>query len=413
MKKTFTKGLTCLLTSLCIVSHVMATDLVVAAGGAGGAYSSIGAALTAASPNDRIIVYPQANGASYTENTLTITKSIQILSANEGAFYTVDGGINITPSSAGISVTIIGMKLITGGISSTITSPVGARSIINILNDTLASGALSINNDNYNVTAASSYVGGGITMRYGKLLGNYVYGQIAVSTDASVNNPTDTLMIIGNKINLYTGANSAVINWASTSQYFSIQNNYMMLTYGGNNLHYGIYVTASKASLGGTNCIYNNTVHKPSGTMYTAYSISTNATSMTDFQNNLFHGTLYQYAYAFGGGNFNAHYNYATTFNWTGITNDGTNQTATNTTLNSEGLNTNALSNTINGGTPDSAYVDLNLSRNDVGCYGGSYSLDNFFHITASDWARVILVTAPRRIMVNGTINVKAIGFDK
>jgi hypothetical protein len=71
------------------------------------------------------------------------------------------------------------------------------------------------------------------------------------------------------------------------------------------------------------------------------------------------------------------------------------------------------LSNCINGGTVDSAYADIDLTRNDAGCYGGSYTLDNFFPITANDWARVILVTAPRRVLVNGTINVKAIGFDK
>ncbi len=413
MKKSFTTALFYLLSVLCLSHQAMATDLVVALGGTGGAYPSIGAAIAAASPNDRIIVYPQPNGAAYSEGALTITKSLQILSANEGGFYTVDGGISIAPSTAAISVTIIGMKMITGGIQTTINSPAGARSTINILNDSIISGSLLINNDNYNVTAASSYVGAGITIRYGKLLGNYVYGGIAVNSDGSVNNPTDTVMIIGNKVNLYTGGNYAAIGWASSSQYFSIQNNYILLSYGGNNIHYGILVTASKASLGGTNTILNNTVHKPSGTIYTAYSISTTAPSMTEFQNNLMVSALYNYAFAFSGGSFNAHYNYATTFNWTGVTNDGTNQTATNTVLNAEGLNTNALSNTVNGGTTDSAYVDLNLTRNDVGCYGGSYSLDNFFPISASDWARVILVTAPRRIMVNGTINVKAIGFDK
>jgi hypothetical protein len=154
-------------------------------------------------------------------------------------------------------------------------------------------------------------------------------------------------------------------------------------------------------------------VRKTTYSIYHGYTISTATNSTTDFQNNLVLAPLYQYAYAFSGGSFNAHYNYAVPFNWTGMTNDGTNQAATNTTLNADGLNTNALSNTINGGTPDSAYADINLTRNDVGCYGGSYTLDNFFPITASDWARVILVTAPRRVLVNGTIQVKATGYDK
>ncbi|QLH45637.1 MAG: hypothetical protein HWD58_08485 [Bacteroidota bacterium] len=66
--------------------QVKAADLVVAPGGTGGTYASLNTAIAAASAGDRIIVYPQANGASYSETAITITKSLQILSANEGAF---------------------------------------------------------------------------------------------------------------------------------------------------------------------------------------------------------------------------------------------------------------------------------------------------------------------------------------
>lgn len=413
MKSNVMKMLVCFLIGSLSAYQMKATDLVVNAGGAGGTYASINAALAAASANDRIIVYPQLNGASYTENTILITKSIQILSANEGAFYTVDGNINIAPTVAGSNITIIGMKLLTGAIQTTAVSPVGARGSINILNDSILSGGITISHDNYNLTAASNFISTGVAMRYGRIIGNHMNGQIIVSTDASVNNPTDTVQIIGNKILWYSSAASGGIVWSSTSQYFSIQNNFINQTYGGDAMTYGIYTTNSKPSLLGTNSIINNTVYKASGRILYGYTIATNNTSNTDFYNNLLHSTIYYNAFAFSGGNFNAHYNYATNFNWTGTTNDGTNQAATNTTLNAEGLNTNVLSNTINGGTPDSAYADINLTRNDVGCYGGSYTLDNFFPITASDWARVILVTAPRRVMVNGTINVKATGYDK
>jgi len=412
MKKTLFLSVICLMAANFFSFELKATDLVVAGGGSGGAYASIGAAIAAASPNDRIIVYPQPNGASYTEGTLTITKSLQILSANEGDFYAVDANINVTPATAGINLTIIGMKLLTGGIQSTIASPVGARSNINILNGYLVNGGISFNHDNYNLIAASSHLETGVVFRFGKILGNTMNNQVVINTDGSVNNPTDTVQIIGNKIYFYSGANTGAITWSSTSQFFSIQNNFMSLTYPGNYANYGLYVSASKASLAGTNTIINNTVTKPY-IIYTAYTITTHATSTTEILNNLFVGGLYQYALAVSGGTFGVHYNYATTNSLLGFTNDGTNVLETNTTLNAEGLNTNVLSNTINGGTTDSAYVDLNLTRNDVGCYGGSFSLNNFFPLSASDWARVILVTAPRRILVNGTINVKAIGYDK
>lgn len=396
-----------------LIETSTATDLVVNTGGAGGTYASLNAAIAAASPGDRIIVYPSLNGASYMEGTISITKSLQILSANEGAFYTIDGNINVTPASAGMSLTIIGMKLLTGGIQSTAVAPTGARCVVNLLNDSIMTGGISFNHDNYNLTLASSHVDNGVTFRFGKILGNNMNGSVSVNTDASVNNPTDTVMVIGNKINYYTSGNAGGINWSSTSQFFSFQNNLITLSYPGNAVNFGIYVSNSKNSNTGTNTILNNTVRKTTYSIYHGYTIGTAANSITEFQNNLLMAPLYQYAFAFSGGSFNAHYNYASSFNWTGITNDGTNQAATNTTLNADGLNTNLLSNTINGGTPDSAYADINLTRNDVGCYGGSYTMDNFFPISPSDWARVILVTAPRRVMVNGAINVKATGFDK
>jgi hypothetical protein len=418
MKKILTSTLICLFILTSTIKKLNAADLVVAGGGAGGAYLTIGAALAAASANDRIIVYPQVGGSSFSEGTLTINKSIQILSANEGAYYAVDGNINITPSAAGMSVTIIGMKLFTGGIQSTIAAPVGARCVVNLLNDSLAQGAITFNHDNYNLTTASNYIQGGITFRFGKVIGNIIKANITVNTDASVNNPTDTVLIIGNKIAFYsTSLTTAGVYWTSNSQFFSIQNNYIHSTYQGyydHNTNVGIYVTASKASIAGSNSILNNTITKAGGLpLYYGLLITTNATSMTDIQNNIDMEPTYYYGLQATGGTFSIHYNYFKNPSFFGFTNDGTNVIATNTTINSEGLNTNALSNTINGGNPDSAFVDLNLTRNDAGCYGGSFTLNNFFPITNNDWARVILVTAPRRVLVNGTINVKAIGFDK
>ncbi len=390
-----------------------ATDLVVSAGGAGGSYASINAALAAASPNDRIIVYPQAGGASYSDTTIRITKSIQILSANEGAYYTVDAPVvYITPSSAGINVTIIGMKLLTGNIQSSIASPTGSRSTINLLNDSLADGSISLNHDNYDVTVASCHIQAGLSIRFGKVMGNIIKSALTVNTDASVNNPTDTILIIGNKITNYSASNYSGIYWNSSSQFFSIQNNFITLTYPVNGYNQGIYINTSKNTNSGVNVIVNNTIYK--STYYYANGIIVNGAvnSYTEILNNLVLGTG-SYAVNISNGNNSVHYNYFSNAILYGFTNDGTNITATNTTLNADGLNTNPSSNTINGGTPDSAYADIDLTRNDVGCYGGSFTLDNFFPITANDWARVIFVAAPRRVLVNGTINVKAIGFDK
>lgn len=396
-------------------TSLFATDLVVAPGGTGGSYASLGAAITAASSGDRIIVYPQANGASYSEGALTITKSLQILSANEGAFYTIDApSITITPATANATVTIIGMKLLTGGISTGAASPAGARTNINLMNDSIKSGAISVTHDNYNLTAAANYIFNGVTFKYGKLIGNHITSYITINNDASTNNVGDTTLIIGNRIYTYTGSTSvAGINWNSTSQYFMIHNNFLHLTYPSNAAEVGIIVSTSKAGSASTNSVNNNTIYRTTYSIYGAMSITVNATASVDILNNLVIAPLYGYGINTSGNaaNYNVHYNYCASFG--GFTNDGTNIAPTNTTVNTIGQITNVLSNAINGGTPDSAYADIDLSRNDAGCYGGSYTQDNFFPITANDWARVILVTAPRRVMVNSTINVKAIGYDK
>lgn len=392
-----------------------ATDLVVAAGGAGGAYASLNAAIAAASAGDRIIVYPQSNGAAYSETAITLTKSLQILSANEGAFYSIDApSITIAPTTAGSTITIIGMRLLTGSIASSIAAPTGARCNVNILNDSLVQGGLNLNHDNYNLTAAANYLNTGLTFRFGKIIGNYMNSSIACNTDASVNNPNDTVMIIGNRVHYYSSANNGGIHWNNSSQFFAIQNNFVRLDYPSNNVNFGIYTATAKNSTAGVNTVINNTVLKQTYSIYYGINLNTPAAATTEVLNNIVHAPIYWAGLALGTGNYSVHYNYVNGASFSGFTNDGTNLALLNTTINAAtGAITTPLSNCINGGTVDSAYADIDLTRNDAGCYGGSYTLDNFFPITANDWARVILVTAPRRVLVNGTINVKAIGFDK
>lgn len=404
------------LLSLTSSVSIKAADLVVAAGGAGGAYPSINAALAAAAPNDRIIVYPQAGGASYSDTNIRITKSIQILSAQEGAYYAVDApNIFITPPSAGMNVTIIGLKLLTGGISSTINAPTGARSNINLLNDSLANGAVTFDHDNYNLTVGSCHVQAGVTMRFGRIIGNIIRSAVRVNTDGSVNNPNDTVMVVGNQISFTsTSVNDAVLTWNSSSQFFNFQNNYIQhyqninySSYRGN----GIAANAIKNSNLGGNAIINNTVFCSSNPGQYGILFSGVTNNFVEILNNIVLGSFFYSIVT--SGQVSAHFNYFTA-GPTGFNNDGTNVTVSaNTSLSATGQVTNPASNTVNGGTPDSAYADIDLTRNDAGCYGGSFTLNNFFPITSNDWARVLLVTAPRRVLVNGIINVRAVGFDK
>jgi hypothetical protein len=395
---------------LCFTSSLHAADLVVAPGGSGGSYASLNAALTAANAGDRIIVYPHAGSGSYTETAITITKSIQILSANEGAYFGVDApSLTIAPATAGASITIMGLRLFTASITATAAAPAGSRCTVNIIHDSIAQGNITFDQNNFDVTVGSSYVTGSTTLRYGRVLGNIVTNTITVNSDATPSN--DTVVIVGNRIDLYSTQNG--IQWNSTANYFGIYNNYIGCNYNSAATNTGINIATAKNSLSGSNAIINNTINKPAGSYYYAIYATNPVNSFTEIQNNLIFGNIYFGGILVGSGTFSVHYNQMSSFHIGGFINDGTNIQATNLSLNTLGVVTNALSSTINGGNPDLAYSDINLSRNDIGCYGGSFTHDNYFPITSNDWARVLLVNAPRRVMVNSTIQVKALGFDK
>jgi hypothetical protein len=68
----------------------------------------------------------------------------------------------------------------------------------------------------------------------------------------------------------------------------------------------------------------------------------------------------------------------------------------------------------INMGNPINTQLDLNLTRNDIGAYGSSNSLENFLPVmTNPESARVNFVTAPRVVSQGGVVNIQAFGFDK
>lgn len=76
-----------------------------------------------------------------------------------------------------------------------------------------------------------------------------------------------------------------------------------------------------------------------------------------------------------------------------------------------DGSFTNAP-NAIDGGNPAPLFFDLDLTQNDAGCYGGSFTQDNFFPLHTGA-ARVYNVVYPFNVRVGNTMNVKAFSFDR
>jgi len=65
----------------------------------------------------------------------------------------------------------------------------------------------------------------------------------------------------------------------------------------------------------------------------------------------------------------------------------------------------------IDGGHPDPRYLDLDLTTNDVGCYGGSNSRANF--TTPMGSAVVGFLQAPRVVSQGEDVNITTTGFDR
>ncbi|MCS6955217.1 MAG: hypothetical protein NZM44_02545, partial [Candidatus Calescibacterium sp.] len=249
--------------------YVNAADLCVNESGSGGCYSSISAALAAASDGDRILIQPKAGGAPYVEN-LTINKSVQLLSNQEGVMWGLTGNITITPA-VGRTISILHMKNTTGNISATGDSPVGQRCKVNIMNCELVQGSINFDYNYFDVNVVSSILSDGyVAIRFGNIIGNKITSSnssttgfagyhtgLLIKTDALASN--DTINIVGNIIqNTNTYNYTLGIYWTNSSHFFLISNNYVNNS--GYYLHRAIGIVSGKNSSIATNRVVNNTL---------------------------------------------------------------------------------------------------------------------------------------------------------
>lgn len=395
----------------------VATDLVVVNGGVLPQYSTIAAAIAAASNGDRILVTP---GITYYESSLNINKNIQILSNTEGEQYQVSANITVTPPVSNSNIIIQGMDLIIGYIVGGAV-PGGVRSKFTMVGSTVRNGYVDFYTNAYwdlnlmqdSILGTSPY----IYMRFGRLIGNYISGGtgganlIYVLSEAAA--AADTVYIVGNMINMSsTGAGQSAIQWVNNTNFYYIANNYIK-----NNAfaQFSITINGSNNNQTGANTIINNTLYNSSSGYQCLLLYSTS--SFTFVYNNLLMGNGV-YGIYMGGSitNYVISYNHLTHSGvnaFYGIVNDGTNIIGSNSTYDaSTGM---ALSGSaIDGGYPNDGFADHDLTRNDAGCGGGSFRITNFHPMdNLSNGARVTFVNAPRRVLMGNNVILKAESFDK
>jgi len=251
------KFTTVFLAVFAMISTVNAVDLQVKESGAGGAYTSISAAHTAANDGDRIIIETRSGGAAYIEN-ITITKSVQLLSNVEGGLYKVQGDIDIVTTTPK-EVTIIGMD-ITGNIIASSNGPSASRTNVRVLYSTVL-GRINFDKNNFDVIVANCTINGQVTIRSGKIIGNTIShntsNTVSIKTEATNHAPalSDTIQVVGNRISCLSNTYYA-ITASSDDHFYDISNNYIY--YGKR----GISIANFNSNTVGTDNINNNTFRK-------------------------------------------------------------------------------------------------------------------------------------------------------
>lgn len=402
--------------------NVYAADLIVAEGGQGGSYPTITEAYDAASNGDRILVYPKTSGVAYAEN-LTLAKDVDLSCAVAEEKFGLQGTITINAAAVPLNSEIIlsGIRIFSGSITYSGATASGVLNV-RIVNCKLDAGNIDMRSARTSAyIAGDSIINGYVFLFHGSVLGNYIENSSSNSATLTISSNNalsgDTLNIIGNVIKTANiGAQIQGINFLNTFNYANISNNIIHLR-NPSSYHYGISLSAGDNLLG-RNKILNNIVYNTGNSLYGIFIIGVSplygSNSYVDIHNNIIasSGSYAIYSY-YSSVLIDASYNYINT-GITGvanIVNNGTNPVGNMISfLNTTTWNQNAGSPAIDGGNPDAAHTDLDLSPNDAGVFGGSFSFENFYNGGATS---VGVVLAPRRVLSGQTISIEASGFDR
>jgi hypothetical protein len=384
---------------LLVVTNTFAIDRIVQENGATGTYATISAAITAAINGDRIIIHPKIGDNPYVENII-IDKTLELASAQDGVRYKIQGSITLTAAN-NRNITIIGAHITTGTISGTSTT--GWRTNVNIMGSLIEGGDISFNNQYYASIVSNILQNGSITIAHGKIIGNELVNEYKIiSVVGSGSIPNDTVNIIANK----TGR-----IFCSSDIFLNIYNNFIKIVNGTastiNSIEYTFTSTASNKLN-----IFNNTILTSSSSSF--FNFFLNLKSPALVKNNIFQKSnvaALTPAFSFGSGvNITASKNYYNSSFDIPTENNPTHVTTGPSSLASGILTLPTPAQ--NGADPSFEFYDLDLTVGDAGCYGGSYTLDNYFPITGS--SRVYNIDMPFGIITTGApLNIKADGFDR
>lgn len=383
-----------------LTSMASAADLIVRDGGAGGAFSTISAAVSQASNGDRIIIRPKTGNLPYQEN-IAIDKSLTFVSEIQGDKYEINGNITITTATDRV-VTIQDASLVNTTDIGTITNLTNGRMTVNVINCIVSDDLL------FNTAGVTANIVGSecdmITMVHGKVVSS-VTKRITIFDDTSTQSSNEDMYFIANKI-VYPahGVSEIEAIILSTTKYqFHILNNYIYNAAGS-----GIATSSLKA--GSTNTIANNYIYFSITNARGIYIGSSQVATVYILNNAMRNGQLLYFIDANSTPYVVAQYNIclsssSSSFPVNGLDVANNNTAGVYTFDETTGVATGVL---LNAGNPDNVYADIDLSRNDVGPTGGSYAWSNYW-TGVTNKPHVFFLNTPRTIF-NGTTGFSAEG---
>lgn len=392
-----------LLSSIFLSEKSIAADLVVQEAGPVGTYATITSAVAASTDGDRIIINNKPSGLPWNED-IFINKSLTFLSAVDNDQFFVQGEYTIQ-HAPGREISIVGMENADGSITS-IAPGATSRTILNVMWCTFTSGGVDVDHAFFELNLASSkFLTGsfGVKFVYGKVIGNEMGGsKITLESDGV--SEEDSVHVVGN-------ANLDRIICNTTTHYIYISNNYAIST-GGLGGTSGLIRLSQTKNGAGVNVIRNNSIRSS----YAGIEIQSPCAGKILIYNNLIddgvngdYGIINQ-----SSATLTVSFNFIDlsfdNAELSGIVNDGTNTLSSSISMNTDG-SSNWVG-TTDGGSPAITEYDLNLTRNDPGCFGGSYSHANFFPIDGTS-SKVYYLKMPSQILVGGSNAVTGFSFDR
>lgn len=391
-------------------ASVSAADLYVRDGGAGGAFSTISAAIAQASEGDRIIIRPKSGSLPYVEN-LIIDKSLSFVSEINFSKYILQGTVSVTPA-AGRTVTLNNLQISGTGSIAVTEGTLNGRTTLNLLNCSTA----AVNTAQLNTTLnMSGCISGAVTVTHGRITANRVASIAVNSSGPDTSLADDPVEIIANAITAFNAFSMNTPNYA-----LKFYNNF--LTTG--------YMDVFAVKNGSNNEIANNVMQSTTNSNLSAHSsinLNLPSTNPAVFSvvNNVLNYTVSSYlgyrpVYITGSGaSAYVYYNvcnsnqYVGSFYVTGMAGAGNNVSSSNWTMNTTALTVSGTA-IVNAGNPEDDYADIDLSINDRGIAGGSHAWANYWPANVGNKPQVNYLNTPRRIYT-GTqeMNAQGSGYSK